>query len=309
MTSPPTPAIEIVEPGPFSTIQDLGRHAHAHLGVPTSGAADQGAFRLANRLVGNAETAACLEITLGGAIVRFHAPASVALTGAPTAAKLDRRPASLMQRFHVQQGQTLRLDAPAYGLRTYLAVRGGIAVPATLGSRSTDTLSGLGPEPLQTGQVLPIGDSPEVDRSGLPDCATTAVPTTMDPTVRVHPGPRDDWFSPDALRVLTSETWEITAETNRVGARLSGPALEYATNSQLPSEGMVAGAIEVPPSGQPIVFLADHPTTGGYPVIGVVHAEDIGLLSQARPSTRLRFRITRYSTDLTGETSRHTHLT
>jgi biotin-dependent carboxylase-like uncharacterized protein len=285
------PDIEVLATGPFTTIQDLGRRGHAHLGVPASGAADESAFRLANRLLGNTETAACLESTLGGTTIRFHSATSVALTGAPAAAWLDHRPAPFAERFRVHIGQTLRLEVPRYGLRTYIAVRGGIDAPLTLGSRATDTLSGMGPKPLEPGASLSIGTATDPNLLvGWPDVAVSTVPTTAEPTARIRPGPRDDWFTSAALARLTSASWEVTADANRVGVRLSGPPLEYTTNTQLPSEGMVLGAIEVPPSGQPIVFLADHPTTGGYPVIAVVHAADIGLLAQARPGTKLRFR-------------------
>ncbi|PKW16592.1 biotin-dependent carboxyltransferase family protein [Saccharopolyspora spinosa] len=290
--SPARTTVEILAPGPLMTVQDLGRHGHAHLGVPTSGAADEAAFRIANRLVGNSEDAACLETTLGGAAVLFHGAASVAITGAPTPAWLDQRPVAFAERLYVKPGQTLQLGRPDYGLRTYLGVSGGIDVPPILGSRSTDTLSGLGPEPLTPGVELPIGTDPR-GLVGCPDVVFSAVPSTLDPTVRIHAGPREDWFAPDALQTLTSASWAVTAETNRVGARLSGPLLDHSASAQLPSEGMVRGAIEVPPSGQPIVFLADHPTTGGYPVIAVVHAADLGLLAQARPGTRLRFAIAR----------------
>jgi biotin-dependent carboxylase-like uncharacterized protein len=175
------------------------------------------------------------------------------------------------------------------GLRTYVAVRGGVDVPAVLGSRSTDVLSGLGPAPLAEGAVLPVGDA----YSGPPpavEVAPVPAPSTDDLVVRVVPGPRDDWFTPDALTTLFAEPYTVTADSNRVGVRLDGPALTRARDGELPSEGMVTGSVQVPSGGKPIVFLADHPVTGGYPVIGVVLAADLPVLAQARPGQVVRFR-------------------
>ncbi|MBA0050917.1 biotin-dependent carboxyltransferase [Streptomyces sp. AJS327] len=283
-------SVEVITSGPRTTVQDLGRPGHAHLGVPTSGAADQAAYRLANRLVGNPESAACLETVLGGAAVRFHGATSIALTGAPVRATLDGRPMALTQRVPVRPGQTLRLGTPAHGLLCYVAIRGGVDVARTLGSAATDTLTGLGPTPLTSGQHVPVGPAPALEKApGCSDTAFTPVPSVGPAVLRARLGPRDDRFTPAAVRALFASGWEVTADTNRVAARLTGPCLEYADRGQLRSEGMVTGAIEVPPSGQPIVFLPDHPTTGGYPVIGVVDAADLGLLAQSRPGTAVRF--------------------
>lgn len=282
--------IEVVTPGMLATVQDLGRPGYAHLGVPTSGAADQRSHRLANRLVGNAETAACLELLLGGLEARFHRPATVAVTGAPAPVWVDDRPVPLCEPRRVRSGQVLRVGTPSYGLRSYVAVSGGIDVPSTLGSRSTDTLSSMGPAPLRTGDALPV--SLPSTAHVTPRCGGLAGCTVMAPTepvIRVFRGPRDDWFVADALTTLVSSRWLVTAETNRVGARLAGPPLRHAGSAQLPLEGMLVGAIEVPTSGQPIVFLADHPTTGGYPVIAVVARDDIPLVAQARPGVGVRF--------------------
>jgi biotin-dependent carboxylase-like uncharacterized protein len=274
--------IEIVRPGPLATIQDLGRPGLAALGVGRSGAADRRSLRLANRLVGNPEGAAAIEITLGGLAVRFDRLTRVALAGAPCDARI-----AMNAPAYLPAGAELRLGTPEAGLRTYLAVAGGIDVPAVLGSRATDTLAGLGPERLRTGMRLPLGpargEPPGVDAAPVrrPD---------PEPVLRVQLGPRDDWFGAQAVEALLAACWEVTADADRVGIRLGGPALERRVDRELPSEGMVEGALQVPPSGRPVLFLADHPVTGGYPVIGVVAAADIPAAAQLRPGGRVRFR-------------------
>ncbi|GAA0364601.1 biotin-dependent carboxyltransferase family protein [Microbispora corallina] len=279
---------EVVSPGPYATVQDLGRPGYAHLGVPRSGAADAPSLRLANRLVGNPEGAAGIEATFGGTALAFPEGAWVAVTGAACPVTAAGRPAAMDCPVWVSPGGELRLGTPREGLRTYVAVRGGVAVPAVLGSRSTDSLSGLGPPPLRTGAVLPLGragaSAPIVDQAARP-------PVPRPPVVRVLPGPRDDWFEPGALRALCAGPYEVTPESNRVGVRLSGAPLRRARPGELPSEGMPLGAVQVPPGGRPIVFLADHPPTGGYPVIAVVASADVALVAQLRPGDRLRFRL------------------
>lgn len=281
--------IEVLHPGPYTTVQDLGRPGYAHLGVPRSGAADTASLRLANRLVGNREDLAALELTFGGAGLRFTAGAWVALTGAPCPVTLSMAGAPGMDApFWVPSGAHLRVGAPVSGLRTYLAVRGGIAVEPVLGSRSTDSLSGLGPAPLRAGTVLPVGPV-----EALPPILVDVAPraAAARPVLRVLAGPRDDWFVADALADLCAQPYEVSQDSNRVGVRLRGPELKRAREGELPSEGMVVGAVQVPPSGQPIVFLADHPPTGGYPVIGVVVTADLPLAAQLRPGDLVRFRL------------------
>jgi biotin-dependent carboxylase-like uncharacterized protein len=273
--------IEILSPGPLATIQDLGRPGHAALGVGASGAADRRSLRLANRLVGNPEGAAAIELTFGGFAARFETLAHVALAGAPCAGVAMHAP------IYVPAGGELRVGAPAAGLRTYLAVAGGIDVAPVLGSRSTDTLAGLGPAPLRAGDRLPVGathgEPPGVDVAPVPW-------PRADPVLRVLPGPRADWFTGEALATLHASGWTVTPRSNRVGMRLDGPALDRRTDAELPPEGMVEGALQVPPDGRPVLFLADHPVTGGYPVIAVVHPDDVPLAAQARPGATLRFR-------------------
>lgn len=272
--------IEVVRSGPLATVQDLGRAGYAHLGVPFSGAADRVSLCLANRLVGNAEDVAGLELTFGGAALRFSSGAWIAVTGAP----LSVRPGAMNSPCHVAAGTVVEFGAPSAGVRTYVAVRGGIDVPAVLGSRSTDVLSGLGPAPLSAGDRLAVGRG-----AGLitVDVAPGLVPE-KEPVLRLAAGPRDDWF--ETLAPLASVAYEVTPQSNRVGVRLDGPALVRRRQEELPSEGMVTGSVQVPPNGLPIVFLVDHPTTGGYPVAAVLVAEDIPRAAQLRPGQRVRFR-------------------
>ncbi|MFI0404361.1 biotin-dependent carboxyltransferase family protein [Actinomadura sp. 3N508] len=281
----------IHQPGPLTLVQDLGRTGHASLGVPPSGAADPPALKLANRLVGNPENTAGLEITLGGLIAEFTAGHWLALTGAELPARLDDTPLAANAPHYARPGQILRLERPpGRGLRTYLAISGGIDVPPVLGSRSADLMSGLGPPPLRSGTRLPLGPSTtatlNVDVAPVPGLAPA-------PVLEIVPGPRDDWFSAPAMALLTSSEYTVTSEANRIGIRLSGPALTRRRTAELPSEAMMTGALQVPPTGLPILFLNDHPTTGGYPVIAVVTTASLPAAAQLVPGDTLRFRLTR----------------
>ena len=284
----PERALEIRSTGPLATVQDLGRPGLASLGVGQSGAADPASLRLANRLVGNPEAHAALEVTLGGLEVRGVGGLYVALTGAPCPMTVDGRQVAPYAPVWVPDGATLRLGAPASGLRSYLAVRGGVDVPPVLGSRSTDVLAGLGPATLTEGARLPVGQPPPAAMPAV-DLAPVPPPAAGELRLRVVPGPRADWFTAAAHAALLAGPYVVTAESDRVGMRIEGPALERTRDDELPSEGMVRGALQVPPSGQPTLFLADHPVTGGYPVIAVVVAADVGLAAQARPGQHLRF--------------------
>ncbi|MUN35916.1 5-oxoprolinase subunit C family protein [Actinomadura litoris] len=281
--------IEVVRTGPLTTVQDLGRPGHAHLGVPHSGAADARALRLANRLVGNPEGAAGVEFTLGGAALRFHASAWIAVTGAPAPLRIGGRAYGANSPCHVPAGALVEFGLPASGLRSYLAVRGGVTVEEVLGSRSTDLLSSLGPDPLKPGDRLPVGPARDLGDITVDVAPVPPIPDT--PVLRVLPGPREDWFSRDALETLTSTPYTVTPDSNRVGVRLDGPPLARARDGELSSEGMVTGALQVPPSGLPIIFLADHPTTGGYPVIAVLASPSLPAAAQLRPGQTIHFRL------------------
>jgi biotin-dependent carboxylase-like uncharacterized protein len=280
--------LEVLATGPLATIQDLGRPGHTAWGVPLSGAADRRSLRLGNRLVGNAEDAAGVEITFGGARFRADADVVIAVTGAPGAVTVGGVPVDRNAPINVPAGEVLALGAPSCGVRTYLCVRGGITVPTVLGSRATDLLAGLGPAVLRDGDRLPIGratrDVPDVEVAPVHD------PPAGQVTLRVRLGPRDDWFTPDAREMLLSTPWTVTTESNRIGVRLDGAELERAVTDELPTEGMALGALQVPPSGRPTIFLADHPVTGGYPVIAVLLDADVDAAAQLRPGQTLRFR-------------------
>jgi KipI family sensor histidine kinase inhibitor len=323
--------IEVIQPGPFTTVQDLGRPGLAHLGVPASGAADPGSLRLANELVGNAASAACLEATLGRLALRFHANAVVAVTGAPVPIRLSAAGGGAVSdrglpgggeivvgnAFAVAAGSVLRFGAPPTGLRSYVAIDGGISVGPVLGSRSADSLSGLGPRPLRPGDWLPVGRprshpnqregsrprtaGPGLAAGSVPAVSGRAMPglTGSGPELsgpvelRVIAGPRDDWFAADALLTLSAGSYAVGAASNRSGLRLSGPALRRSRPGELLSEGMATGSLQVTHDGQLILLLADHPTTGGYPVIGVVVSADLGRAGQLRPGQQVRFRVAR----------------
>ncbi|GLV96126.1 MULTISPECIES: biotin-dependent carboxyltransferase family protein [Streptomyces] len=279
----------VVRPGALTTVQDGGRPGHAHLGVPRSGALDTAAYALANRLLGNPPDAAVLETTLDGVSLRAAAPTVLAVTGAPCPVRISGRPVAWGAPVRLPAGAELEVGRAESGLRSYVAVRGGLAVPPVLGSRSTDLLSGLGPPVLSAGMTLPVGPPgpdpvPGADAYGLP-----AAPAEL--LLPLRPGPRADWFTGASLAGLWRSAFRVSPSSNRIGLRTEGgPALVRARAGELPSEGMVLGAVQVPPDGLPVVFLADHPVTGGYPVVGVVGpGPALDAAAQARPGTPVRF--------------------
>ncbi|MFI6823069.1 biotin-dependent carboxyltransferase family protein [Micromonospora sp. NPDC050187] len=276
--------IEVLRAGAFTTVQDQGRPGWAHLGVPRSGALDAAALRLANRLVGNPESAAGLEITLTGCALRFHRAGTVAVTGAEADVRIDERQVDPGRPLSLPASVVLTIGPARHGLRSYLAVSGGIAVEPVLGSRATDTLSGLGPSRVRDGDRLPLG--PVAGPPAPVDFTPTPAPVTG-VRLTLRPGPRHDWFTPAARHRLLHTPYQVSPVSDRIGARLVGAALPRAVAGELPSEPIVLGAVQVPADGQPLIFLADHPTTGGYPVIGVV--DDVTPLAQARPGTTVRF--------------------
>lgn len=273
--------IDVVRADGLVTVQDLGRFGHAALGVGRAGAFDRGALRLANRLVGNPAEAAGLELTLGEVRLHVRDAVTLALTGAPRAGIDWAVPVS------VPAGTLLRLGIPLAGLRSYLAVRGGVAAEPVLGSRSTDTLSGLGPAPVTTGTRLDVGPEPA-------DPVSSAFAPSFGSArggLRILPGPRDDWFAPEAITLLRTASWTVRAESNRIGVRLDGPRLPPGRGEagELPSEATLPGALQVPPDGRPILLGPDAPVTGGYPVIAVVLDADLDAVAQFRPGDTVRF--------------------
>jgi biotin-dependent carboxylase-like uncharacterized protein len=280
--------IEVLAVGLLATVQDGGRPGLAHLGVPPSGAADRPAHALANRLVGNRPDAPAIEATLGGVALRLlDGPTRfVAVAGAPAPLRIGGRPAPILAPAALRTGATLELGVPSRGLRTYLAIGGGLAVEPVLGSTSTDALSGLGPAPLAAGTRLDLGWAPQT-----PAPLDAAPPPFVSGALSVIPGPRDDHLTGDGWATLLGSAWAVRADSDRVGVRLEGPRLEV-TPDPIDPEGLVTGAVQVPPSGQPVVFLPDHPVTGGYPVVGVLTAASVAALAQARPGDLLRFSTT-----------------
>jgi biotin-dependent carboxylase-like uncharacterized protein len=255
-----------------TSIQDRGRPGHADVGVAPSGALDGSLRDVLNRAVGNPPEEAVLE-TLGGLRIRATGPVVVATSAdmAPTA---------------VPAGGNIEV-APRHGsLWGYLAVRGGLAVAPVLGSRSQDSRSGIGPPAVVAGSRLAVGPDP-----GTPVLVDQVPPRPLDGPVGVWPGPRADWFTGGALDVLVAATWTVSADVSRVGARLDGPALQRSVTDELAPEGVLTGAVQVPPDGRPVVMLMDHPTTGGYPVLAVVDGAALPALVQARPGTPVRFRL------------------
>ncbi|KAE8764693.1 5-oxoprolinase/urea amidolyase family protein [Georgenia thermotolerans] len=284
-------ALVVEAPGLQSLVEDLGRPGYLDLGVCPSGAVDRGAAVRANRLVGNPRDAAVVETVPSGLRLRADGDQVLAVTGAPAALTVEgdggvRRPPTDAP-FALRDGEVLALGPPRAGLRSYVAVRGGLDLAPVLGSRATDTMSGLGPAPLEAGAVLPV----RPPRPGAVVAAPDPAPAWADGpvTVAVVPGPREGWFAADALASLCRQDWAVTDRSNRVGLRLDGEPLARTRTEELPSEGTVAGAVQVPASGLPVVFLADHPTSGGYPVIAVVRTADLDRLAQVRPGDSLRF--------------------
>ena len=270
----------------LALVQDAGRTGQAAIGVGRSGAADRSSYALANRLVGNAAGAAALEVALGGLeIEAVDGTVWLAVTGAPVPLLLEDRPEPTGAVLALRPGRRLALGQPAAGLRSYVAVRGGIDAAPVLGSRSRDTLAGLGPAPLAVGDALPVGDDT------AEEMRVDAVPAMRyddRPVLRVVPGPRDDWLRDPTALVAT--TWSVAPASDRVGIRLSGGRLDLVDPArQLPSEGATRGAIQVPPGGEPVVFGPDHPVTGGYPVVAVVVDADADRLVQLRPGEQVRF--------------------
>jgi biotin-dependent carboxylase-like uncharacterized protein len=282
----PGPALEVLATGPLALIQDLGRPGLAALGVGRSGAADRRSFQLGARLLAQDYAAAGIEVTFGGLALRAHGDLMLALTGAPAPAAVDGTEVAHLTPFVLPDGHTLRLAIPPVGLRTYLSVRGGVDVPAVLGSRATDVLSALGPAQLKVGDILPIGPPP----STLPnvDVAPLRSMTNGPIALRALLGPRADWLADPGL--LAATPWTVSSRSDRVGIRLEGQALhrhESRLGQELLSEGVVRGSIQVAPGGEPVLFLADHPVTGGYPVAAVVKDADIDLAAQAVPGQTL----------------------
>ncbi|WP_426989159.1 carboxyltransferase domain-containing protein [Pseudarthrobacter sp. Y6] len=301
--------LRILSPGLQSLIQDLGRPGHAGLGVSSAGALDRSSLRRANRIVGNDPSAAVVESVAGGLRVQAVGDQVLAVAGAPSALTVvtpsdvpdsdapedegdqsERvREVPMATAFALLDGEILTIGAPELGFRSYLAIRGGAAADAVLGSRSTDTMSGIGPAQLAAGQLLGAGAATSSNVVGNPELQPD-FPDTGVTVLDIVPGPRDDWFDAAALESLCAQEWAVTPRSNRVGMRLDGEPLRRSRDGELPSEGTMAGALQIPPEGQPVLFLADHPITGGYPVIAVVVDHQLDLAAQVPIGGFIRFR-------------------
>lgn len=282
--------ILLLSSGQLALVQDRGRPGLAHLGVGAAGAMDRGALALANRLVGNDPDAAGIELILGGAQLETDAPLWFAVTGARGEVTVDDRPVEPNTATRLDAGERLVIPLAERGIRYYLAVRGGIDFPPVLGSRSRDTLAELGPEPLRSGEVVPVGPDPATP---IPTVDIVPIDAPLEGAVllEVRPGPRRDWFDVESWRALLESEWRLSPRSDRRGVRLEGPALGRTDARELPSEGLVPGAIQVSPDGAPTILAADHPVTGGYPVIAVVTDASLDLLAQVRPGQPIHFRL------------------
>ncbi len=279
--------LTVVSAGPLTLVQDDGRPGLASQGVGPSGAFDRRATHQARALVGDAgRGTAVLEALGGGLALRADGDHALCVTGAVGPLHVDGTPVDHGRPLRLRAGQLLQVGDPVVGLRTYVAVAGGLDLPSTLGSRSTDVLARLGPDPLADGDVLRVGTP-----RPLPD--TLPVPPLLTPgttTVDVVLGPRDDWFTHAALAGFLGTAWTVSARSDRIGVRLEGAPLERAVDGELASEPVVRGSVQVTSAGLPVVLGPDHPVTGGYPVVGVVTADGVDRLAQARPGDTVRFR-------------------
>lgn len=297
--------IEVQAPGLLTTVQDLGREGFGPAGVSPSGAADPVALRIGNRLVGNAEGVAGLEMTLRGGTFLFPMGAVLALTGSEFGATLDGVPVEPWTSVVADLGQTLRVGPTVFsGARCYLCVRGGISVEPFLGSASTHLLSGLGGHEgraLRKGDVLTIG----LGKGGLPPWLPIGVPRHRKRRVaakalerlaprkvlRVTPGPQSDWFPKAAQKVFYESAYRVTEEANRMGLRLEGTALPEGAHGEMVSEGVSLGAVQIAAGGLPIILFVEQQTTGGYPKIANVISADFHSLGQLRPRDEIRFEL------------------
>ena len=289
--------LDVLASGPLLTVQDLGRAAARRYGVPAGGAMDRFALVAANRLVGNPPGAAALEVTAGGAELLLGAPALIAVTGADLGARCDERPLPRWMAVRVGRGGRIRFAGRSgeWGARAYLAIAGGIAAPAVLGSRATDLAGGFGGltgRALRSGDRLPIGPPPPLAEPGRYWPPALRPPYGPTPTLRLLPGPHIGGFAPETLELLTTRNWRVGATSNRMGYRLEGPPLTAPCSFDLPSLGVVPGVVQVPPDGRPILLMADAQTTGGYPVIGTVIGADLPLAAQLLPGDALRLVLT-----------------
>ena len=283
--------IQVQAPGLLTTVQDLGREGFGPIGVSPSGAADAISLRLGNRLVGNAEGAAGLEMTLLGGTFLFPDGATFALTGSDFGATLDAAPVTPWTSFAAKAGQSLRVGSTRSGARCYLCVQGGIVVPPFLGSASTHLLSGLGGHQgraLRKGVVLRIAaaNASFSKKSITPQARERLAPSKI---LRVTGGPQSEWFPEPSQQLFYKTTYRVAEESNRMGLRLEGPPLPQASNGEMITEGVALGAVQITAAGLPIILFVEQQTTGGYAKIANVISADLHSLGQLRPRDEIRF--------------------
>lgn len=285
-------SIRVIKSGLLSSVQDGGRHGYASLGVGSSGAMDTASLQLANALVGNGPEAAAIEITVLGPLLEFTRSTRIALCGAELIATLDHAPLAMWRPVDIEAGCVLDASRMRRGARAYLAVAGGIDVARILGSCASDINAGIGHPPLRNGEVLECGAHPTLTKLSGPAWSLDPRPWfDADPSQPVHliRGPHFEALDADSRKKLFNAEFRITMDSNRVGFRLEATTLTLQSPLELISEPVTAGSLQLPPSGQPIALMAEHPTTGGYPRIGQVAAIDLPRLAQRRPGDRLRF--------------------
>lgn len=288
------PSVTVIMPGLLTTVQDAGRWGHQSIGVPVGGALDARALTVANAAVGNPHDAAAIEVTLTGLELRFERPCTVAIAGADLGAELNGAAAPLHAPLSCRPGSRLRFAERRAGARAYLALAGGVDVPLVLGSRSTELGAGFGGvlgRALRAGDQLGIGvplqRATPSSSAPLPS-ASRGAPTVL----RVLAGPHDEWFDSAALEALERQRFTVTPQSNRVGYRLSAPApLARRDSGEMISDATVAGGIQVPPDGQPILLMADRQVTGGYPILATVITADLSLAAQLAPGDAVTFEI------------------
>jgi biotin-dependent carboxylase-like uncharacterized protein len=282
--------ISVLDPGPQTTVQDGGRTAQLRYGIPPSGPVDGASFVLANRLVGNPDGAAGLEFTLMGPRLRAEAPCSVAVTGADAPITLNDAPAAAWTTLELAAGDVLKIGAARSGVRGYLAVAGGVAVPPVLGSRATylrGRMGGLNGRALARDDRVPIGAAPPPRRRAVPESARPRF--SGDIVLRVVLGPQADRFTDEGIATFLGSTYEVLPQSDRMGARLNGPRIAHARGHDIISDGIALGGVQVPGDGQPIVMLVDRQSTGGYTKIATVCSFDVARVGQAKPGQRVRF--------------------
>jgi biotin-dependent carboxylase-like uncharacterized protein len=283
--------IRVLEPGPQTTVQDLGRPGHLRYGIPPSGPIDRAAFVVANRLVGNADRAAGLECTVMGPRLAIETPCAVAVTGAEMPVTVNGAEAPAWTTLVLKPGDVVKLGVARAGVRAYVAFSGGLDVPSVLGSRATylrGRLGGLGGRALRKEDRLTLfpAPTPPIRRAS----AAAIVDLTVPPEIRVVLGPQADRFTDDGIAAFLGGEYEMLPQSDRMGARLRGPRIAHARGHDIISDGIALGSIQVPGDGQPIALLVDRQSTGGYTKIATIGSFDIGRLGQVKPGQRLRFR-------------------